>query len=187
MHDDATAHLIRRLHYQGRVSDEQLREIIARHKGSGSEALLKSLLAEGIVDAEWVAQARTSMRQRARRQKDTEETTSLERSFGQVALERKWITLEQLEEAILEQQRLRRMKLQFRIGEILLRFRRLNLAQVREILAEQGRAVGGCERCATFVRVMAGAEDTDPTCPICNGQLVESIFLDAVHVDRARR
>lgn len=180
MRDDITAQLIRRLHYHGRVSDDQLREIIARHKESDSETLLKALLAEKVVDAAWAAQARASLRQRARRQKDGEEVTTLERSFGQVALERKWITLDHLEEAILEQQRLRRLKLQFRIGEILLRLRRLTLEQVREILAEQGRAVAGCERCATFVRILAGAEDAEPTCPICNGALVESIFLDAI-------
>lgn len=183
MVDPLTVQLIRKLHYQGKVTDARLQKILDRFRAAEAESLIQYLIGEDIVDEEWVAETQRALRIRARRQRDSEESFRIDRSFGGVALRKQLITVAQLEEAILEQQRLHRLKLFFRIGEILLNLNHVTSEEAREILMEQGNAVGGCEGCSSIVRLVAGVRTETATCPFCNGTVTPAVFLDLVHSD----
>ena len=145
MADPQTAQLLRKLHYQGIVSTPRLREILQKFHALPVQELIDHLIGDGTIDQAWVDASRHAIRIRARRQRDPEQSEQLDDAFGNLALGRGWITLAQLEAAILEQQRLGRLKLQFRVGEILLNQRLLSIDQVRELLESQGLAVGGAK------------------------------------------
>ncbi|MFQ5654053.1 MAG: hypothetical protein ACE5GW_04905, partial [Planctomycetota bacterium] len=96
---------------------------------------------------------------------------------------RSWITPDQLEEAILEQERLRRLRLRFRLGEILVRAGVLRIDQVRQILADQGLVVCTCISCQAVVNRPAGKEEQESSCPLCGGALCPAVFLEPVQGD----
>ncbi len=110
----------------------------------------------------------------------------LDRRFGQLVLERGWIGVDQLEDAILEQERLRRVNLRFRLGEILVRTMALTVSQVREILVEQGLSVHSCEQCEAVVSSSPGESHDgvdDARCPFCGSALCAAVFLETVRGD----
>ncbi|MGE4619403.1 MAG: hypothetical protein AAEJ04_06290 [Planctomycetota bacterium] len=68
-------------------------------------------------------------------------------ALGRLAHDRAWLTMEELEQAILEQAEMRRIGLRFRIGEVLVRRGVLTGQQVRILLDEQGRLTRTCNDC----------------------------------------
>lgn len=174
--------LVRMLRQQHLVREDQLRVLATQFQSH--EAILQELIRLEIVDRDWVQLAEEHIRRRARRSSD-EESDLLrgDRSFGQIALARGWADLDQVEGAILEQQRLRRINLRFRMGEILVRNGALTPEQVRTILSQQGFAVQSCSSCARMVSYPQSGEPTEFQCRLCGGELSEAKFLDAVRPD----
>lgn len=68
--------------------------------------------------------------------------------FGQIAVERGYVTRAQLERGLEEQRRLREGGARFRLGQLLLHHALLSPAQLLRILAEQGR-LRLCPLCGT--------------------------------------
>ena len=109
----------------------------------------------------------------------------VDRSFGQLALEKGWIAVDQLEAALLEQERLRRLRLNFRIGEVLVRLGALEVDQVRAILREQGFDLACCRECDALID--GGSDENGAgSCPFCGGELRPPVYLDPIPADHPR-
>jgi len=173
--------LVRMMRYQGLLSDGELERVISlAEESNGHRELLERLLAEKLVDLEWAGRIEEYIVSRARsRAAEPDELFRLDRRFGQLALSRGWIQLADLEDALLEQERLRRRNLYFRVGEILVRLQAMTVERVREILKEQGCATLRCESC----RKMVTAERNAPTTCSCGGALAPPVFLELVNAD----
>ncbi len=172
--------LIRMLRYQGELSNSQLENAMRladRYPSYGQ--FVDELLARGIISEHWANRARHYLKRRSRSNwSKPEELGKIDRSFGQIALAKGWVAVAELELALLEQERLRRRNLYFRIGEVLLKNRKLNLNQVRDILREQGLNNFHCLKCDLVIK-----ESEEKKCPSCGEVLVEAEFLDIVHAD----
>lgn len=180
--------LVRMLRYQGRIGEDDLRQVLSRVHEDGSTTLLEVLRASGLVEPEWLDWAEQSLRRKMRRYLgDREARTDADCRFGQLLLGRGWIDVGALENGILEQQRLRRLNLRFRIGEILVRQGVLEPDQVRAILADQGFSIWSCAACQAVVNrpqdPSLADEMLETSCPICSGALHPSVFLESVRSD----
>ena len=178
--------LVRMLRYQGRISEENLRQ--ALNRVHGTTTLLEVLRTGELVEADWLEWAGQALRRKMRRfVGDREALAELDCRFGQLLLGRGWIDVGDLESGILEQQRLRRLNLRFRIGEILVRQGVLEADQVRAILADQGFSIWSCTECEAVVnrpQTPGSADDgVEKSCPICSGPLRPSVFLESVRSD----
>ncbi len=123
-------------------------------------------------------------RKKARKMlRDHKEIERSERSFGQIALRRGRVTVDGLERAILEQERLRRLNLQFRLGEVMVALGLLPVEAVLEILAEQKKRILHCPACDGHYAVFDYREEGEYRCKKCGGSLTEPFFLDTVAVD----
>ena len=179
--------LLRMLRYRGWVDEQTLDNVLCDcGPGLSAEGLLERLIMHGQIETTQAEQARQFIKEKTRAMKvSSGERFRIDRSFGQIALERGWIEVAQLEEALLEQERLRRLRLNFRIGEVLVRMEALNVDQAREILREQGFDLSCCRDCDALVEG-ASAEGKSGRCPICDGELRPPVFLDPVPADVAR-
>lgn len=174
--------LVRMLRHQDLIPEDDLRQLISEARNKS--ALLEQLIAQGYVDQEWARNADEHIRRKARRCGDDEsDLLRLDRSFGQIALARGWACLGEIEGAILEQQRLRRVNLRFRIGEILTRVGVLTPQQVQTVLSEQGYAVKSCTQCEKMINYSPERETGPSRCPDCSSELSPAQFLDAVRPD----
>ena len=178
--------LVRMLRYQGRISEENLRQ--ALNRVHGSTTLLEVLRAGGLVDADWLDWAEQALRRKMRSfVGDRQALTDSDCCFGQLLLGRGWIDVSDLESGILEQQRLRRLNLRFRIGEILVRQGVLEADQVRAILADQGFSIWACLACDAVVNLPqtpgSADDNVEKSCPMCSGDLRPSVFLESVLSD----
>ncbi len=195
--------LVRMIQYESKIPEQSLREILLQSENS--EDLFEKMIADGLVDSEWVSQVRTSLRKRLRQlHGDACELVHEDRSFGQLVLKEGWAKVGDLETAILEQQRLRRVNLRFRIGEIMLQLGQLSEAQVRNVLEMQGYRAMACSCCEVLINVSQSHEENNfqlneegqfdngvfgkdeeiPCCPQCSGELHDAIFLDTVQTDK---
>lgn len=181
--------LVRMLRYQGKLSDADLERIVEEAESCEDlTSLVDLILKANVVDREWLDRACRYLRGRCRtRRAEAEELHQFDRKFGQIAMRKGWIGIAELEQALLEQERLRRTNLHFRIGEILVRQGALSVEAVREILSEQRYHVLACQDCEILVQIEQGRRSGAPVtlvCPDCGGKLVETRFLDLVHADR---
>ncbi len=176
--------LVRMLRYQGQLADSDLQVVLSHaERARDHQELLKQLGQLGIVDDDWIERAGRYLRAKSRSCRGLgEDLGRFDRSFGQVALSKGWIELSQLEAALLEQERLRRTNLSFRLGEILVRLGSLGVDQVRDILRQQGYEVMKCRSCDLVLAF--GAEEL---CPTCEGALEPTEFLDIVRSDVSSR
>jgi len=116
--------------------------------GSGLAGLLECLHALGVLHVDQVRALVQRVRNQLRRlYSDSPESRVMDGRFGRITLEHKWISADQLEIALLEQSRLRKLGLRFRIGEVLLRLGYLSRSQVEKILEEQGQRTKTCPNC----------------------------------------
>ncbi|MFN0057113.1 MAG: hypothetical protein ACKVX7_01530 [Planctomycetota bacterium] len=175
--------LVRMLSYLCKLPDEQMQRVLDLAEQMGDRvALLTRLVDEQIVNQEWATMATRYLRGKVRaRGADGRELGELDRRFGQIALRHGHIRVSDLEEALLEQERLRRSNLHFRLGEVLIRSGAMELAQVREVLKEQGCAAHECGGCGAIFQESkaAGAK----VCPACGGTLRAAVFLDIIRSD----
>jgi len=172
--------LVRMLRYQGQLADQDLQIVIGHaERACDHRELLQQLEQLGFIDRDWIERASRYLRSKSRSCRGLgEELGRFDRSLGQLALANGWIELSDLEAALLEQERLRRSNLNFRLGEILVRSGALEVAQVREILREQGYETFTCRSCSL---VLAG--EPSGLCPTCDGKLEPTEFLDIVRSD----
>lgn len=177
--------LVRMLRYQGQLSDENLQVVLGHaEQATDHQDLLRRISDLGLVDPEWIERASRYLRSKARSVRSAaEELCRMDRSFGQLALSRGWIELADLETALLEQERLRRSNLSFRIGEILVRIGALDPNQVRDVLKEQGYDVLRCQQCDLVIEV----DSAETACPTCGETLEAPLFLDVVRSDVTTR
>jgi predicted Zn-ribbon and HTH transcriptional regulator len=115
--------------------------------------------------------------------RDPKDVREADRSFGELAMECGYLTLDSLESAILEQQRLTLMNLHFRLGEILVSKAYLDIDQVQEILGRQGKRIMLCPSCDSHFNVMGFRRGRLYRCQRCQAELMETRFLDTVAVD----
>ena len=176
--------LLRLVRHRGWIDEDRLESWIAEFPGGLTvEGVFGRLVAAGTINSAEADAALTHLRNRARGLRDSSrERLQRDRSFGRIALDRGWIDGSQLEHALLEQARLRRLRLDFRVGEVLVRQGALVTAQVREILGAQGLALDTCRGCAAILERGAGEPPAD-RCPNCGGELRPSLFLDPVPAD----
>lgn len=177
---DIRMRLLVRMLRQQAIADEAVLGDLLRISPD-CEALLRHLVAHGTITKDWAVSAGDAVRRKARGvPPDAKTLVAQERSFGQLALEQGFLALSQLEAGILEQQRLFRMNLRFRIGEILVRQGVLTVEQVRSILNAQGKSTLRCAGCGA---VVVAQRDTN-VCPSCYDELDQPGFLSVVRADQ---
>lgn len=111
------------------------------------------------------------------------EVRQSDKAFGHLALQSGTITLDQLEEAILEQQRLDYLNLHFRLGEIMVAKGLLEASGVLGLLRRQGKRILLCPVCDIHYNVLKYQEGKGYRCTKCQADLMEPKFLDSVAVD----
>ncbi|MGH9360333.1 MAG: hypothetical protein ACRD2T_00340 [Thermoanaerobaculia bacterium] len=171
--------------FHGLVSREQLDEcLLAERARAGKGDLGQILLEKGYLSEAQVERIREIRRKKARKSlRDNKEIERSERSFGQIALQRRMVDLNGLERALLEQERLRRLNLQFRLGEVMVALGLLPVERVLDILDEQKRRILLCSACDEHYSVTDYRPGGSYPCKKCGGPLNEALFLDTVAVD----
>jgi len=179
--------LLRMIRYRGWLAEPEIESAMeACGSSPTTDQLLDRLCGCGRLTSEQAADARRFLKEKSRSLRlDSGEKFRIDRSFGQIAIEHGWLDAAELEAALLEQERLRRLRLNFRIGEVLVRLGSLEVEQVRAILREQGFDLACCRDCDSLVEG-ATSGDGGGVCPQCGGQLRPPVFLDPVPGDRVR-
>lgn len=171
--------------FHGFLRREQLKECLEEERSAAEGTDLGHiLLRKGYLTEEQVGMIREIRRKKARKMlRDLRDIEQSERSFGQIALRKGLIGLRELEEALLEQDRLSKLNLQFRLGEVLVALGRLAADQVVDVLNEQGKRILQCPSCDYHYSVHNYPGQKDHRCKQCGDALVEPLFLDPVAVD----
>lgn len=173
--------LVKLLRQRSWINEEDLASFLDRLDSPISASnLLADLEESGVLDSLRCQMARRFIRGRLRHCcRSREEQWNVDRTFGQIAIKRGWINVEQLETALHEQEQLRRIRLGFRLGEVCVRQGFLTVDQVREILRAQGVSRSDCATCGGVIEELDRAE----TCPGCGGELRPAFCLDPVATD----
>ncbi len=171
--------------FKGFLQKEQLEECLEEERASaGRRDLGQLLLEKGYLTEEQLGVIQEIRRKKSRKMlRDTKEIERSEKAFGQIALRRGLIGLKDLEAALLEQERLRKLNLQFRLGEVLVALGVLDVEQVLEVLAEQRKRILLCPSCDFHYNVFDHQPLEKYRCKKCGDFLIEPLFLDAVAVD----
>jgi len=171
--------------YHGFLRREQLQECMEEERSlRGRQDLGQILLRKGYLTKDQLEMIREIRRKKARKAlRDLSEIEHSERSFGQIALRRGLVGVGQMEAALLEQGRLRRLNLQFRLGEVLVGLGFLRVEEVLEILNEQKKRILYCPSCDDHYGVFDYRAGGDYRCKQCGGPLEEPLFLDPVALD----
>lgn len=179
--------LLRMIRYRGWLEEPEIESVLSECGMQVSADELLEFLCDGEhLSSDQAEDARRFLREKSRSLRlNSGDRFRIDRSFGQIALEHGWLDAPGLEAALLEQERLRRLRLNFRIGEVLVRLGSLQVDQVRSILKEQGFDLSCCRDCDTLIEG-ATSDVGDGTCPECGGELRPPVFLDPVPADRHR-
>jgi hypothetical protein len=171
--------------FKGFLQKEQVEECLEAERASAGRLDLGQLLLEkGYLTPEQLEVIQEIRRKKSRKMlRDTKDLERSERAFGQIALRRELIGRKDLEEALLEQERLHKLNLQFRLGEILVAQGVLEVEQVLDILAEQKKRILLCPSCDFHYTVFDDRLGNQHRCRKCGDLLTEPLFLDAVAVD----
>ena len=171
--------------FNGFLRREQLEECLEEERTApGGKDLGQILLRKGYITEEQLGMIQEIRRKKVRKMlRDMKEIERSEKTFGQIALQRKLISLPDLEAAILEQERLRRMNLQLRLGEILVSMGLIEEPEVLEILKEQKKRILHCQTCDFHFNVYDFREGETYRCRKCGDLLREPLFLDPIAVD----
>jgi len=97
--------------------------------------------------------------------------TSLSELFGHLAMDRGYVTLQQVDECLAEQKRLEADGQQMRLGQIMVRKRYLTTDQFLEILRMQEEMVRVCAVCNESLVLTPEQVKAPPPCPRCGGAL----------------
>ena len=115
--------------------------------------------------------------------RNPKEVRENDKGFGLIAVEAGVITFDQLEAAMLEQDRLSKLSLHFRIGEILVASKAMTMDDVEKVLSIQGKRILVCTLCDAHFNVLGYAKDRAYSCLKCQAELTVPEFLDTVAVD----
>ena len=162
---------VRFLRQRDWLDSEVLDRLLAlRESRSGLNGLLGVIQEEALLCSDRIESLVKRVRNQMRRiHAELPETRVFDGRFGRIALSAGWISPQDLENALLEQSRLRRIGLKFRLGEILFKMDLLSRQQVESVLEQQGqrsKTCPGCQSVAPF------------TAEICHcGQILQSAPL----------
>lgn len=164
---------------------DQLDECLAMQRTQSPQRNIGDILLEkGYLTTQQLAMILEIRRKKTRKgQRNPEEVREGDRTFGSLAVGMGLIVTNDLEDAILEQQRLETLNLHFRLGEILVARAKLRPAEVMEVLRRQGKCVLACFLCDTHYNVLKYHSDTTYRCVRCGSELVRPRYLDTFAVD----
>jgi tRNA(Ile2) C34 agmatinyltransferase TiaS len=167
------------------VTSEQLEEGLQIQRGESPPRRLGEILVEkGYLTPEQLHMILEIRRKKVRKLlRDPQEVREGDKHFGELAVREGYIDLDELEAAILEQERVARLGLHFRLGEILVANSTVTVKEVLEILRRQGKRVMVCPLCDTHFNVIGFKVGKGYRCSNCQAQLLEPKFLDTVAVD----
>lgn len=169
---------VRILRQRGWIKDDHIAETLLCCQGNPTASeFLKILIRSGVLSVRLANHVLKMTRDHLRtRLGDGRRRRSEDGSLGRLAIDRGWISLDQLESAVREQAKLRRIGLRFRIGEVLVRQASLTSPQVHWLLDLQGQLTRFCRQC--------GSVDLEPgTCRSCGEPLRPAPVLGPVIAD----
>lgn len=167
------------------ITRSQLEECLAlQRRENPSRRIGDILLEKGYIDETQLSLILEIRRKKLKRMvRNQEELCRNERAFGRLALLRGKVSLSQLEDCILEQEKLAHLNLQFRIGEVMVAKGVLSVEDVLEILSWQKKRILACPPCDLNYNVVNYEEGTGYLCQKCGRALENPRFLDSVEVD----
>ena len=167
------------------VRQDQLEECLRIQRSESPPRQLGEILVErGALTEEQLQIILEIRRKKARKiLRKPEEARKSDNVFGKIAVDLGYITLDDLEDAILEQQRLDHLNLHFRIGEILVAKSKMKLPEVLEILRRQGKRILICPICDIHYNIVAFKNGKSYSCAKCQAKLLEPKFLETVAAD----
>ncbi len=142
------------------------------------------LLEKGYITREQLRTILEIRRKKLRKmQRKPEEARETNRAFGDFALGSGRISIDDLEEAVLEQQRLASMNLHFCLGEVLVARGKMSASDVLDILSQQGKCILLCPVCDAHYNVVKFRSGKTYRCVHCGTDLIKPKFLDTIAVD----
>ncbi|MBI4583427.1 MAG: hypothetical protein HY717_05325 [Planctomycetes bacterium] len=171
----------------GYLTPEQLQECLAVQKSmdpARRAPIGEILRSKGYLKGKHLSQILEIRKNKLRKLlRDAKELIKTDKVFGQIALKKGMITLEQLESALLEQQRLKLKNFQIRLGEVLVALKHLKVNEVFDILAEQNGRILICPSCDCHFTVLSYSPEKRYKCSQCDAYLKTPTFLDTVVTD----
>ena len=168
------------------LTQEQLQDCLDYQKSQSARIHIGHILLErGYLTSEQFDRILDIRRKKIRKLlTDPDEARESDREFGALVLKEGFLNLNQLEDAVLEQQRLKRLNLRFSISEVLVSRGDLTRAQVWDIQTQQEKRVLGCPVCDGHFRIVEFDAERVYSCPRCSHEgLVPPPFLDSMLVD----
>ena len=168
----------------GVISHVQLRECLHVLKAEGGSRSLGSIMLEkGLVDEASLAEiTRVQRKKRGKRVKHGPKDDE-ERALGKALLDKRRVSLAQLEDAVLEKQRLARKHMDMHLGEVLITRCLAEVEDVRAFLRVRRGEIRRCNRCDMHFHVGAGVPENRMHCPRCKEALAPVRYLQIVEAD----
>jgi hypothetical protein len=167
------------------ITPEQLQECLDSSREDGSKRHIGRLLLDrGYISREQFDRIVDIRRKKVRRLlRKPEEAQDTDREFGVLARQEGLIDLGILENAVLEQQRLKNLNLNCSLSEVLFASGSIDSEKILSILSKQGRRVLGCPVCDCHYRVIEFEDGRQYECSRCQSALAQPKFLDSLMVD----
>jgi hypothetical protein len=165
----------------GHITKEELDACLAdQHERSSPTFIGQVLLERECLSAEQLKSILSIRRQKVRKLNLTHtDAVERDREFARLALRENLVDLDQLEDAVLEQQLLRGVNLHFTLGEVFISRGEVESRKVLRVLAIQGRRMLCCPVCDRHYRIPEFRENREGyQCPKCSSPLTASRFLD---------
>ena len=130
---------VRFLRQRNWLNPEDLDQLLSRvSERSGLAGFVSEIRTASLLEAGKIQSLVTRVHNQLRRiHADLPESRVIDGKFGRIAMSAGWLAAEDLEMALLEQSRLRRQGLRFRLGEILFKMELLTRQQVETVLEKQ--------------------------------------------------
>ncbi len=171
----------------GYLTPEQLETCLLKQRelrASSPIKIGKLLLQEGLLNEEQLAKIVDIRRKKMRRlARSAEEILHAERRFRKKVLHVQAVTPNQLESAVLEQQRLQSLNIQVPIWEVLISAGHLTSEVALNLLEEEGLRIMACKPCDLYFKIEAGTPKEKCRCERCGQVLTHPKFLDTITHD----
>ncbi len=171
----------------GYLTQEDLQEALTIQRSLGSDErrpIGEILLEQGRITQDQLAEILEIRRKKLRKMLlDSKDLVRTERAFGRQAMKAGLIDADQLERALLEQQRLRRLNLQLCLGDIMVSLGYMTVDDVLDVLARQEARILVCPSCDSHFTVHAFSPSAKYRCKHCESVLEIPKYLDTVATD----
>ena len=171
----------------GFLTMHQLQECLTIHRSATSSSRLQIgeiLLSKGYLNKDQLGNILDIRRKKLRMMlRDSNGLVRTEKVFGQLALRKGFVTLDRLETALLEQQRLARMNLHISVGEIMVALKFMKVEEVLEILCVQNKRILVCPYCDSHFTVIGYHSEKNYKCRHCEQALEVRGFLQTISTD----